>query len=105
MNILRKNSLPIGLAIGLLFPLFGFSVVYGLFDIMVSSGLMDEAAMGWSSKRMRTITLIGICTNIYWMRKFNQPFTSQTLRGVVTGTMFLSIGWFIVYYSDLYSVE
>lgn len=105
MEILKRNSLPIGLTIGILFPLFGFSVVYGIFDIMVSSGLMDEATLGLKSKRMRTITLIGICSNIYWVRRYNQRFTDQTLRGVVVGTMLWAVAWFVLYYSDLYTAE
>ncbi len=101
----NKNSLPIGLAIGILFPVFGFSAVYGIFDILVSSGLMDQAASGIKSKRMRTIILIGICTNVFWLRKYNQRLTDQTLRGVVIGTMLWAVGWFIMYYSDLYVTE
>ena len=103
MDIYKKNSLPIGLAIGLLFPLFGFSLVYGIFDLLVSSGMMDEAAMTLKSKRMRTISLIGICVNVFWIRKYNQRYTGQTLRGVVIGTMILCAGWFLLYYSDLYA--
>lgn len=105
MAIWKQNKLVIGLAIGLLFPLFGFSLVYGIFDLLVSSGLMDEAASGLKSKRMRTIILIGICTNVYWIRKLNSPYTSNTLRGVVIGTMILAIAWFSFYYTDLYAEE
>ena len=105
MAIWKKNSLWIGLAIGLLFPLFGFSIVYGIFDLMVSSGIMDEANMSWQGKRMRTIVVIGICTNVFWIRKLNGPYTSETLRGVIIGTMLLAIGWFIIYYPDLYASE
>ena len=104
-SILDKNSLIVGLITGLLFPIFGFSLVYGIFDLMVSSGFMDEAAMTWRSQRMRTITLIGICTNIYWIRRWNRPFSGQTLRGVIIGTMIWSVIWFISYYSDLYNSE
>lgn len=103
MEIYKKNSLPLGLIIGLLFPIFGFSLVYGIFDVMVSSGIMDEATMTLKSKRMRTITLMGICANVFWIRKYNQRFTGQTLRGVVIGTMILSLSWFLLYYSDLYA--
>ncbi len=105
MELLKKNNLPIGLAIGILFPIFGFCIVYGIFDILVSSGLMDEAASGLRSKRMRTITLMGICCNIYWIRRLNQRFTDQTLRGVVIGTMLWAVVWFVLYYSDLYTGE
>jgi len=99
---LNQNNLLLGLAIGLLFPLFGFSAVYGIFDIMMSSGLMDDAPMHFASKRMRTVTLIGICANIYWIRRYNKRFTDQTLRGVITGTMILAVCWFIFYFPSLY---
>jgi len=54
---------------------------------------------------MRTITLMGICCNIYWIRRLNQRFTDQTLRGVVIGTMLWAVVWFVLYYSDLYTGE
>ncbi len=102
MELLKHNNLWVGMGIGLLFPLFGFSIVYGVFDLMMSSGFMDDAPMHLVSKRMRTMTLIGICTNIYWIRRYNKRFTDQTLRGVVIGTMILSIIWFFFYFSSLY---
>jgi len=102
MEFLNQNNLWLGLAIGLLFPIFGFSAVYGIFDIMMSSGLIDDAPMHFASKRMRTVTLIGICTNIYWIRRYNKRFTDQTLRGVIIGTMILSAAWFFFYSSSLY---
>lgn len=103
MSFLNKNSLILGLAIGLLFPLFGSSLVFGIFDLMVTSGVMDEADMSLTGKRMRTIFLIGICTNVYWIRRYNRPFSGETLRGVIIATMLLSFIWFGVFYSDLYS--
>lgn len=102
MEFLNQNNLILGLAIGLLFPLFGFSVVYGVFDIMMSSGFMDDAPMHMASKRMRTITLMGICSNIYWIRRYNKRLTNQTLRGVIIATMILCITWFVYYYPSLY---
>ena len=102
MEFLRQNNLWLGIAIGVLFPVFGFSVVFGVFDLMTSTGFMDDAPVHLASKRMRTMTLIGICSNIYWIRRYNKRFTDQTVRGVIIGTMILSVIWFIYYSSSLY---
>ena len=102
MQILEKNSLPIGLIIGLLSPLLGASLIYLIFEFMVASGWMDEAMGGIHSKRIRTVALIGICTNIYWIQKSNKPYSTQTLRGITISTMLLCVAWFAFYYSSLY---
>lgn len=102
MSLLKKNSLPFGLALGLLSPVFGIALVFLVFEFMVASGWMDEAANGWMNKRMRTTILIGICTNIYWIQRANQPFLTQQLRGITLSTMVCCLAWFAIYYSTLY---
>gem|GEM_PF-1932559 len=101
-SVFQRNSLPLGLIIGLLSPLIGTFIVFGIFALMVSTGAMDESMGGLHSKRMRTTLLIGICTNLFWIRKWNQPFTTNSLRGVTTATMLYAIGWFVTYYDALY---
>jgi len=102
MKLIEKNSLPIGLALGILSPFIGAGLIYLIFEFMVASNWMDEAMGGIHSKRMRTVILIGICTNIYWIQKTNRPYSTQTLRGVTIATMLWSVAWFAFYYSSLY---
>jgi len=102
MKLLEKNSLPLGFGIGLLSPILGTAMVYSIFAFMVASGWMDESMGGIHSKRMRTTFLIGICTNIFWIRKANSPFKTQQLRGITIATMVCCVAWFAFYYSSLY---
>lgn len=102
MSLLEKNNLPFGLAIGFVSPIIGLAAVYLIFGLMTQLGIMDEAgsAMG---HRIRTMAILAICTNILWIRKMNQAFTSQTLRGIIIATMILSAIWFFQYYDTLYA--
>ena len=105
MSLLDKNNLAFGAAIGLLSPLIGFGIVFLLFGLMTHLGIMDEAGTITSGHRFRTMTLLAICTNIFWIRKMNQPFTIQTLRGIILVTMVLCAVWFFQYFDALYATE
>ena len=102
MEIYDKNHLGFGLLLGLLTPIVGFGIVYFIFELMVASGIMDSAGSG-DEKRMRTMLIIAICANIFWVRKFNQPYTLNTLRGIVMATMIYCAVWFAMNYDILYA--
>lgn len=102
MEFLEKNSLATGLLLGIVTPVLGFGIVYGIFELMVTAGVMDPAGSG-DEKRLRTILIFAVCANIYWVRKYNQPYTLNTLRGVVIATMIYSAVWFIYFYNTLYA--
>ena len=103
--MIDRNTFLFGAGIGLLSPLVGGLLVAGVFMLMVSGGHMDAADMGLHSKRMRTIILIAICTNVLWIRHFNRAFKERTLRGVISATMLYSMIWFAFYFSALYAEE
>lgn len=105
MEFFNRNNLLLGLIIGIISPIIGLGIVYVIFELLVSSGIMDPASTSASSRRLRTMLIIAICTNILWIKKFNQPFTAQTLRGVIFGTMLYCIAWFIKYYDTLYAED
>lgn len=102
MSLLEKNSLPLGFGLGLVSPIIGSALVYFIFAYMVASGWMDESMGGIHSKRMRTTILIGICTNIFWIRKSNSPSKTEQLRGITIATMVCCVVWFAFYFSSLY---
>lgn len=99
---LDRDSFPIGFGLGALSPFIGIALVCFIFAFMVSQGFMDESMGGIHSKRMRTVIIVGISTNIIWIKRFNRPFTVNSLRGVTTATMIYAIAWFVMYYKDLY---
>jgi hypothetical protein len=102
-NWKNKNDLAFGTVLGLLTPIVGTFIVFLIFGLLVQMNIMDESYDSIYSKRIRTIILIGICSNIYWIQKYNSRFTSQTSRGIVLATMAYSVGWFIFYFSSLYN--
>ena len=105
MSFLEKNNLVLGAVVGIVSPLVGFGLVFLLFGLMTHLGIMDEASSSIGSQRFRTMALLAICTNIFWIRKMNQPFTIQTLRGIILATMILRAIWFFQYFDALYATE
>ncbi len=102
MKWANRDSLPIGFLVGAITPLIGIALVFFVFSFMESSGWIDESMGGLHSRRMRTVIIIGICTNLYWINKFNRAYTTDSLRGVTTATMLYAFAWFGLYYEDLY---
>lgn len=99
MELYDRNNIWLGLTIGLLTPIAGFGLIYLIFELLTSLNILDTA----SESRMRTIQIMAVCTNIFWIRKFNQPFTINTLRGIVMATMLCCAIWFAFYYKTLYA--
>lgn len=101
-DLKSKNNLRLGLALGFVTPWLGTFLVFLIFGLMVQMNYIEEAAFSWSGRRMRTIMIIGICTNIYWIQLYNSRFTAQTSRGVVLMTMAYCVSWFVYFAPSLY---
>ncbi len=101
-SIKSRDNLLWGALLGIITPLMGALIVYILFGLMVDLDIMNPTDMSIDGRRMRTIILLGICTNIFWIRLYNTRFTSQTNRGVMIITMLLCLLWFLYYSSSLY---
>lgn len=99
MAFYDRNNVWLGMALGFITPLAGFVLLYFINELLTTLAIIDSG----SESRIRTILIIAVCTNIYWIRAFNQPFTLQTLRGLVSATMLLCAIWFAVYFDTLYA--
>ena len=96
---LEKNKLGFGFLFGILSPTFLFAAMVVITDLL---GSLSNQSADLEGIKIRTIFLVAICTNIFWIRYYNQSSYSRTLRGMVFATMILSILWFVRYYSELY---
>ena len=101
MSIFHKNQYWWGLLLGLLTPIIGYLLIMGVSYVMHA---FDADLGNALSSRSRTLLIVAVCTNIFWIRKYNQAFTIQTLRGVVSATMIYCALWFFHYYDTLYAL-
>ena len=96
----EKNNLLFGLGLGIISPTFCFALIFVVLDLL---GNTETSAIDSEGIRTRTIFLVAVCTNIFWIRFYNQAFYSRALKGVMVGTMILSLLWFMKYYPELYA--
>jgi hypothetical protein len=66
-----------------------------LFEFLTNQGLMDAVSAGSSGKRLRTLALIGICTNIIPIQLLNNRYILKTVKGVLIATFIYCGIWFI----------
>lgn len=96
------DNVWLGAILGLITPIVGTLLVFLVFGVMVQMNYMDDAPLELAGRRTRTLIIIGICINIFWIQLFNRRFTSQTSRGVLLLTMAYCIAWFVFYAPSLY---
>lgn len=91
-----KNSIPTGLAIGLLLPLAAYSLLYLLFQQLGAAGLASSE--GFSPMfRERTAGIIAICLNLIPLNRFMKRRAINSMRGIVVATVALVAVW-VVYF-------
>ena len=94
--MLNKDSLPIGLILGIVTPFVGYAVWMMLFEQMDSMGWLDNS--GFSENwRNRTIALLAICMNIIPFSIYNRKRFYNSMRGFVFPTLILAVIWFFTY--------
>jgi hypothetical protein len=91
-----KNTIPNGLIIGILVPIIGFVVMYGLFTGLENIGIMDDAGFRTQFK-IRTTALIGIACNAYMLNKFQSRRATDSMRGITIATFIYVIIWLAIF--------
>ena len=95
MRVFKENdSIWVGLMIGATFPVLGFYLVEILFDFLTNQGLMDSVTSSSSGKRLRTLALMGICSNIIPIQLLNNRYILKTVKGVLIATFIYCGVWF-----------
>ena len=94
--MLEKNSLPIGLLIGLLLPLIGYLVFTGIFVGLENIGWMSDS--GFRPKfRERTVGIIALALNAIALNYFQKRYYFNSVRGVVIMTAIFIGLWLYLY--------
>jgi len=101
--MIEKNSLFTGLVIGAIVPVLGYIVIEFIFGLLTQVGLMEYVTGTGSSRRMRTLALLGICSNLIPLSIFKKYKWDNTMRGIVFPTLIYVAFWLYQYGGMLFS--
>lgn len=98
--MIDKNSVFTGLVVGAIVPVLGYFAVEFIFGILTEMGLMEYVTGTGSSRRMRTLALLGICSNLIPFHICKNKRWNDTMRGIVFPTL-LYVGFWLYQYGAL----
>ncbi|MEO1260779.1 MAG: hypothetical protein AAFZ15_18415 [Bacteroidota bacterium] len=94
--MIEKNSLPVGLLVGLLLPLIGYLILTGVFIGLENIGWMSDS--GFRPKfRERTIGIIALALNAIALNYYQKRYYNNSVRGVVVMTAIYIGLWLYLY--------
>jgi hypothetical protein len=91
--MIEKNSLFTGLVVGAIVPVLGYIVVEFIFGLLTQAGMMEYVTGGGTSRRMRTLALLGICSNLIPLTICKRYKWDDTMRGIVFPTLLYVAFW------------
>jgi hypothetical protein len=99
---MEKDSLLTGFVIGAIVPVIGYFLFENLFEFLSAKGVLAEAIGESLMRRVRTIELIAICSNIIPFEIGRRKHLDDTLRGIVFPTLIYVGFWIYKYYYILF---
>lgn len=91
--MLEKDAVFTGLIVGAIVPVVGYLAVEQIFSLLSYMDLMEYVSGGGVSRRMRTLTLLGICCNLIPLNIFRKRKWDNSMRGIVFPTLLYVGGW------------
>jgi hypothetical protein len=99
--MLNRNQLSTGLLIGIIVPLIGFGIIYGLFQLLDAAGVMSDS--GFSPRfRERTAALVAIALNAVALNRYQKMRFTETMRGIVVPTAVYVVIWLFVFRESIF---
>jgi len=98
----EKDSKLLGFVFGAIIPVLGFMGIDALFDFLASQGLMANTSGEGVSRRMRTVALLAICTNLFAFQWAKRKHYDDTMRGIVFPTIIYVAYWIYFFYDQLF---
>jgi len=96
--MLKKNEIWVGLILGLLLPIIGFGILYGIFAYLDRADAVSNIGLG-EDFRLRTIGIVSIGLNAILLNKKNKKRATRSMRGIVLATFIYIIVW-LIYFGD-----
>ncbi len=91
IKILHKDSMWLGIALGIILPLVSFGILYAI-SVLLAPPSRDYLI------KLSTITLVSVFTNLFTLRYYLLKLKfDRTGRGILLVTFILAIGYFATF--------
>lgn len=97
----RNDNFMIGLMIGATMPVIAYWAIGVIFEGLTDAGIMDEVTSSTFDKRLKTLSLLAICSNIIPSQLSNNWRYTNVLRGVIFATLIYAVIWVLYFYLDV----
>lgn len=95
----EKDSLIIGLLLGVFIPFVGYALVLEIYDQLDAADVIS--GFGSGSFRRRTSALLGLCLNLIPFAIFNRKRFFYSMRGIMIPTIIYAGMWFFYFGSKI----
>ena len=99
--MLDKNSILIGLFIGLAVPLVGFATFKMLLEQLPSLDFLSSEIRTMHF-RERTIAILALCLNLIPFNLFQKRRADFSMRGIMLATLVYVVAWFYLFADSLF---
>lgn len=99
--MLEKDSLILGILLGLAVPFVGYAIFLMIFEQIAASEWLSSDTRTISF-RARTIAVLAICLNIIPFRIYQKKWYQTTMRGVMIATLFYVGFWLFKFSADIF---
>ena len=99
--MLDKDSLLIGILIGLCIPFVGYALILTIFEQIGAAEWLNPETRTITF-RARTIAVLAICLNIIPFRIYQKRWQHTTMRGIILATFVYVTIWMVKYSSDIF---
>jgi hypothetical protein len=90
--MLNKNSIWIGLMLGLLVPSIIYLMLLQVFSLLETKGV--ASGVGFSENfRERTLAIVALAINLYLLGVYRKRRWELSMRGIVIATTLLALLW------------
>ena len=100
--MIERNSVLTGFVLGCIVPVLGFLAVEFIFNALTDAGVISQVNAYTAGRRMRTISLLAICSNLIPFNIAKNRKWDQTLRGIVFPTLIYVGAWLYKFAGELF---
>lgn len=96
-----KDKFIIGLLVAIACPVAAYGILLAGLDLLETSGIIAKSNFA-SDFATRTLSLVAIGCNAFFMQYFNNRRMTNAMRGMVLPTMIMAGIWLYVHYDILF---
>ena len=96
--MLEKDSIILGVLIGIVVPFVGYAMFLVIFEQLESYGLINSRGLS-ATFRQRTTSLLAISLNLFPFIKWSKQHGYNTMRGIIFPTLSY-LGYWLFHFSS-----